>query len=145
MKKRSDLVKQIMASMRAIKRHLQQLKKHPTNITPAQWEILNEVLCHPGQSTKDLAKKLGMTNSGITQHVNLLVEKKLLKRQEDREDRRQIHIEATPSFQKKSEKMHKAFCERISGLFETLTTRELEVFAKLHDKISHHLIHPSHD
>ncbi len=88
-----------------------------------------------GTSVKELASFMNVTPGAITQFVNNLVTKKLVKRTEDPKDRRSIKITLTPSAQKKFEQFKKNYQKTVCPAFKALTQKELTQFIALFDKI----------
>ncbi len=84
-----------------------------------------------GVSVKDLAMLLGVTPGAVTQFVDVLVEKDLLRREEHPNDRRILRIRLT-EFAQSSFKQFKAhYFTQVSRFFDTLSDREVEQLAGL--------------
>mgnify|MGYP001316355322 CR=1 FL=1 len=135
---RTENIKSIMDSMRSIRRNMMSFKKHKANMTHAQWGILHSVMHEEAQNVKDLAERFNLSKSAITQHINTLVEKGLITRKENPQDRRHIILKITPTFKKKSQALHSKMIEQMGKLFEPLSDKELQEFARLHKKIHDH-------
>lgn len=103
--------------------------------TRAQIGILFCVLHIGPQSVKELAHRLGMTPSAITQMVNGLVEEGLLIRKEDREDRRKICVTLTPKGKKKLNTMKQARMQSFTQVFKTLSDADLLQLKNIYSKI----------
>lgn len=136
---RQELITEIIDSIRLIKRHLMASHIQSADITPVQWEILRRVLETPDQGISDLANVFVMSNSAMTQHVNLLVHKGLLERRENPDDRRQVKIAATKVCREKANRIRSTIMEQTSALFEVLTTEELFLYVELQRKVTNHL------
>ena len=86
-------------------------------------------------SVKELAKFLGVTPGAITQFIDALVEKKLVRREENVLDRRSINIKLTTSSEKQFNDFRKKYLIRAGKIFENLSDKELAQFTRLLNKI----------
>jgi DNA-binding MarR family transcriptional regulator len=86
-------------------------------------------------SVKELSKFLKVTPGAITQFIDALVEKKLVKREENATDRRGINIKLTTSAEKQFNEFKKRYIINAGKAFETLSDNELKQFTKLLSKI----------
>lgn len=90
-----------------------------------------------GLSVKELAEKLNVTSGAITQFIDGLVEKKLVKRQEDLKDRRIMKILLTNSAEYKFKDFKKKYFKSVSPLFDNLTDDEITQLIGLLNKIEY--------
>src|SRR5260221_1962200 len=88
-----------------------------------------------GVSVKDLAEKLHVTPGAITQLVDKLVEKKLVERLEDENDRRILKIRLTDTAKDKFKMFKENYLNSISEMFNELDDNELISLVNLLEKI----------
>ncbi|MEI6836026.1 MAG: MarR family winged helix-turn-helix transcriptional regulator [Candidatus Falkowbacteria bacterium] len=86
-------------------------------------------------SVKDIAKFLHVTSGAITQFVDGLVERKLVKREENQGDRRVINIKLTPSTEKQFNNFKNKYIISASKSFSQFTDKEIEQLTGLLEKI----------
>jgi DNA-binding MarR family transcriptional regulator len=86
-------------------------------------------------SVKEVAKFLHVTSGAITQFVDCLVDKKIVKREVNVVDRRSTNIKLTLSTEKKFDNFRKKYLKTASEAFDILNDRELEQFITLVEKI----------
>jgi DNA-binding MarR family transcriptional regulator len=84
---------------------------------------------------KEMAKFLRVTPGAVTQFIDALVEKKLVRREENASDRRSINIKLTASSEKQFSDFRKKYFISAGRAFENLNDKELEQFTKLLSKI----------
>ncbi len=89
-----------------------------------------------GVSSKDLATFLNVTSGAITQFIDALVEKKLVKREEDAKDRRSLRLTLTISARNKFAVFKKNYYKSVSPLFKELNEKEIRQFISLLNKIT---------
>ena len=82
-----------------------------------------------------MAKFLHVTPGAVTQFIDGLVEKKLVKREENKNDRRGVNIKLTSSTLRQFNNFRKKYLESASVAFNSLTDNELMQFITLVDKI----------
>lgn len=90
-------------------------------------------------AVKDLAEMLRVTPGAITQLVNMLVEKDLVKRVEDAKDRRVIRIKLTDLGASSLEEFNKGYMESTNKVFGVLNEKEIKEFVRILDKVNAHL------
>lgn len=86
-------------------------------------------------SVKDIAAFLNVTPGAITQLVDNLVEKKLVKREKNMFDGRIINIMLTTNTEKQFNKFKDEYLKTASKSFDKLSDQELKQFIKLIQKI----------
>ncbi|HJE19043.1 MAG TPA: MarR family winged helix-turn-helix transcriptional regulator [Aliicoccus persicus] len=74
---------------------LQKESSQCCGITTIQSHILYEIKCAPNLSLNELAEKLSLDNSTISRHIHDLVNKELVLRQPDSNDRRFVTLDLT--------------------------------------------------
>jgi len=88
-----------------------------------------------GATVKDLAKLLGVTSGAVTQFIDILVEKKLVNREEGSYDRRVSLIKLTGFAKKQFRRFKKEYFLNLSDSFTNLSTAEIGEFIRLIEKI----------
>lgn len=86
-------------------------------------------------SVKDLARFLQVTPGAITQFIDGLVEKKIVRRQANVSDRRGVNIKLTVDTEKKFNNFRKQYLASTSRSFRGLSDKELKEFIALANKI----------
>lgn len=106
-------------------------------LTRPQLHIFFFVAHHKnGVSGKDLAQFLNVTKGAVSQFINSLVEKNLVKREEDTKDRRLQRITLTEFAQSRLEQFEKSYYASLFQLFDNLTDKELKQLVALLEKVS---------
>ena len=86
-------------------------------------------------SVKEIAKFLHVTPGAVTQLIDGLVDKKLVKREEDSSDRRVINIKLTKTTKDRFEDFKKKYFVAISHAFKDLSDIEIGQLIKLINKV----------
>ena len=86
-------------------------------------------------SVKDIARFLHVTSGAITQFVDGLVERRLVKREENQGDRRVINIKLMPNTEKQFNNFKNKYIATASKSFNQFSDQELEQLTKLLEKI----------
>lgn len=89
-----------------------------------------------GVSVKQMAEVLGVTPGAVTQFIDVLVEKNLVKREEDIRDRRKQKLLLTEFAREHFPKFKKDYFSSVSSLFEALTDEELTQLLILLEKVT---------
>ena len=89
-----------------------------------------------GISVKELAERTNVTPGAITQFVDVLVEKGLVMREGDHNDRRVVRLKTTDLAKNQFEKFRKAHLESFRRLFEVLSDDEIKQLIALISKIN---------
>lgn len=127
-----------MDSLRRIFSAQRVSQPHIGTPTPAQMGIL--CMVHREQiGVRELADKFGMTASAVTQLVNPLVVNGLIRRGEDKTDRRKIILSLTPKGRKQVITLKKKKVEMIKKIFENLDHKEIEELSKILEKVIPHI------
>jgi DNA-binding MarR family transcriptional regulator len=135
---RRKLIEKIIENIYAIK-HKIAAEIHfffeETQITQSQWSILHLVKKNKIISIKDLANLRDITSSAATQIVDGLVDKGLLMRKRNPDDRRTLKIELSEKSKNQFDSIkHKSF-KTLYSLFNVLDNDELLKYCELNDKI----------
>jgi DNA-binding MarR family transcriptional regulator len=85
-------------------------------------------------SVKELAGMLGVTPGAITQFVDGLAEKGLVRRSEDPNDRRVLRLKLTEVAESKFKQFWKNYFKAMSQIFSTLSDEEIEQLIRLLSK-----------
>ena len=88
-----------------------------------------------GISAKDLAERSCVTPGAITQFVDQLIEKGLVKRETDPNDRRIVRLKVTPAAESRLYKLKKDFFSSTSQMFGVLSDDELKQLIALLKKV----------
>lgn len=108
----------------------------PFNLKNQQIEILFLVgKSKKGISVGDLAKSLNVTNGAITQQVDELVERKLLIRKDDENDRRIVNILLSDLAHEKSKILKDHYFKKVGPMFKDLSEDELKSLSNLIKKV----------
>jgi DNA-binding MarR family transcriptional regulator len=105
-------------------------------ITHSQWLVLHLVKKNKIINIKDLAKLLNITSSATTQIVNGLVNKELLVRKRNPDDRRTLKIELSEKSKNQFDLIKNKSFKTLSSLFDVLDNDELVKYCELNDKIA---------
>ena len=98
-------------------------------ITFPQLRILFLIRHRPGRDLRSLADRLRIGTSAASQQVERLVERGLVSRQEDAEDRRRIQLELTAVGTEAVDSVSTAARDYLHGLFERFTDEQLTVLS----------------
>lgn len=138
-KNRQKLVQRLMEKSGRIMKSLHDINDLPfgeLQLSRPQFMILFFIAPKKaGAKVKDLAKFMGVTPSAVTQFINVLVEKRIVSREEDSRDRRIISIKLTSSAKKKFRRFKKEYFENIGDVFTSLSTAEISQFIRFIEKI----------
>ena len=88
-----------------------------------------------GVSVKDIARFLNVTKGAVTQFIDALVEKNLVKREEDARDRRLQRIRLTEFAESRFDQVKQLYYLSLNKLFDTLTDQEVEQLVSLLEKL----------
>lgn len=89
-------------------------------VTAQQYLLLHQLLDHPRQSARSLASQCGLDRATITNLMNQLEGKRLIKRVIDLNDRRSISVDLTPAGRQLALKL-----QRLAQEFNELLTSRL--------------------
>jgi DNA-binding MarR family transcriptional regulator len=103
-----------------------------------QLRILFRVRAHPGIDLRTLAEQMGISASAASQQVDKLVDRKLLERKDDPEDRRRLSLELTERGRQATGEISRASRSYLESALSTLSREEL---SDLHRILGHILEH----
>lgn len=100
-------------------------------ITFPQLRILFRVRMHPDIDLRTLADGLAISPSAASQQVDKLVERGLLWRTEDPQDRRRLRLQLTPQAEESVGEYSRAVTEYISAILSRLSAKDLKDLHRL--------------
>lgn len=123
---------------RIIKLHETMLKQicQDYHLSLIEATIISFLYNNPGKDTAaDIVEWRMLSKGNVSQAVESLIQKSILQRKQDTEDRRKIHLSLTPAaypMTQELEVISKAFLEEV---FSGLSTEELEQLERINDRI----------
>jgi DNA-binding MarR family transcriptional regulator len=118
------LIRRIMSIMKYVGHDF--IKSQP-DLTPPQVRLLISIgRKSEGASVSELAELNQVTPGAITQFVNALVEKNLVSREGDPNDRRIVKLKLTEMARNQFEKLKKEHLASVNRIFEPLSKEELQ-------------------
>ena len=100
-------------------------------LTLPQIKIMMAVRATPGLNGRALAAQLGITASAVSQHVERLVNRGLLRRMGDAEDRRRVILELTDEGEASLNNLHAAANKLAEAVLATLPPGDLDVLHRV--------------
>lgn len=105
-------------------------------LSHAQVSMLFMLYYHPEASPKQLADHLGISKSAISQLLDPLVDKKMVRRQNDPNDRRIVRLHLTSIGKKALKEVHKLKYAGIRSALNELSEHELKQMTTLCQKMA---------
>ena len=136
---RKKLIEKILENINAIKREIateMHIFFNEISITHSQWIVLYFVKKNRNINIKDLANLLDTTSSAATQIVDGLVNKGLLSRRRNPDDRRTLKIELSEKSKNQFDSIKNKSFKMLSSLFDVLDNDELSKYCELNNKIA---------
>jgi DNA-binding MarR family transcriptional regulator len=136
-KTREDLLQTLVQRLMSVMRHV----RHPGPpvepvLSPPQLHLLFTIAERKeGISVKELAEGASVTPGAITQFVDTLVERGLVMREGDPNDRRIVRLKLTELAKNQFEKFRKEHIAAFSRVFEVLTDDEIKQLIALMTRI----------
>jgi DNA-binding MarR family transcriptional regulator len=143
--KTEEILSSIFKILHACNKSSQAKRKPSRDLTIIQLRILF-YLSRKGRTTmKELAEKFSVAPASMTDLIDRLVTKKLIKRTAEKKDKRVTEIEVSDFGKKKLAKIMKHRSEIILRLFGTLSGSEQNQLLKIFNKLIGNLprVHPS--
>jgi DNA-binding MarR family transcriptional regulator len=109
------------------------------NLTRSQFAIMMIVYRQPKISLQDIADKLSLSASAVSQLVDSLQENKMLERATDEGDRRKISLNLSVLGMEKMAKARMIWVETLKNLFSGLDDKDLANLKLILEKIIQHL------
>ena len=134
---RKEIIEGLLQNMHSMRHKFMvgYTSKKDVVITPSQGFVLRFVAECKSANVKTISQALHTTSSAATQLIDGLVDKGYLVRNANPDDRRVVSL----SLSEKAKKLFKEFKEqglqRMTELFNSLTDKELDQYAKLNKKI----------
>jgi DNA-binding MarR family transcriptional regulator len=134
---REDLLQTVVQRMMSIMRHVRHVEPPVEPIlSPPQMHIVFTIAHHQGGiSVSELAEGAGVTPGAITQFVNTLVEKGLVAREGDLNDRRIVRLKLTDQAKNHFEKFKTEHLASMCRVFEVLNDDEIKQLIDILTKI----------
>jgi DNA-binding MarR family transcriptional regulator len=134
---REDLLQTVVQRMMSIMRHVRHVGPPVEPIlSPPQMHIMFSIAHHQeGISVKEMAEGAGVTPGAITQFVNTLVEKGLVAREGDLNDRRVVRLKLTDQARNHFEKFKTDHLASMCRVFDVLTDNEIKQLIAMLTKI----------
>jgi DNA-binding MarR family transcriptional regulator len=136
-KNREELLQTLVQRMMSIMRHVRHTGPPPVPLlSPPQAHLLF-IIGHrkEGISVKELAEISSVTSGAITQFIDALVERGLVGREGDPNDRRIVLLKLTEQARSQMEQVRKETFASMSKVFEALTDEDIEQLTALLIKI----------
>lgn len=127
---------------RIVKLHESMLKSvcEEYNLTLIEAKVISFLHNNPGKDTAaDIAELRMLQKSNVSQAVEILFQKSMISREQDKSDRRKIHLSLTPKaypITVSIDKISKKFHEKI---FMGLSENEFETFVAINEKIKENI------
>jgi DNA-binding MarR family transcriptional regulator len=136
-KNREELLQTLVQRMMSIMRHLRHPGPPPEPMLSPPHIHLLFIIGHrkEGISVKELAEISSVTPGAITQFIDTLVEKGLVAREGDPNDRRIVRLKLTEQARSQSEKFKKEHLTSMFKIFEALSNDEIKQLTALIIKI----------
>ena len=98
--------------------------------------IISFLYNNPGKDTAADIVELRMLSKGnVSQAVESLIQKSILQRKQDTEDRRKIHLSLTPAAHPITQELEIISKEFLEEVFSGLSQEELELLERMNDRI----------
>jgi len=134
--KREDLIQEIVESLARCQRLAKPSVWQELGLSHAQIGMLFILFHHHEASVKQISEYLGVTKSAVTQLLDPLVDKRLVNRRNDENDRRIVRLSLTPKGLQLLKKLNKLKYAGIRSALASLSAQELQVMAQLHQKMN---------
>lgn len=135
MRRRTDF---LMTIRRIVKLHESMLKEvcEQYQLSLIEANVISFLYNNPGKDTAADIVELRMLSKGnVSQAVESLIQKSLLQRRTDTQDRRKIHLSLLPEAKPITEAMEAVREAFQSEIFYGLSQEEQELFEKINDRI----------
>lgn len=137
-KEREDLLQELIERMISIMRKVRHdsVPSGPV-LSPPQVHLLFSIAekKEDGVSVSELADMTGVTPGAITQFVNGLVERDLVVRENDPDDRRVVRLTLTRTARNQFEKLRREYLESATRTFDVLSIEDIRklntIFARI--------------
>ena len=136
-KTREDLLQTLVQRMMSVMRHVRHVNPlEEPMLSPAHVHLLFAIGGKKeGISVKELAEGISVTPGAITQFTDTLVEKGLVTREGDPNDRRIVRLKLTQLAKNQFEKFRKAHLASFCRVFDVLSDDEIKQLTALISRI----------
>lgn len=117
----------VYSTQRALYRSLE-ASLAPFNLTPGQWNALNQLEEHGAMTQKQLAERLQKEPATIARSIERLVQRGLVKRTPSPSDRRANIVEVTPAASSLLSEIEPAVSRRHEQIAEGISESDLDTF-----------------
>lgn len=105
-------------------------------LTLIEANIISFLQNNPGKDTAgDIAELRMLSKGNVSQAVESLIQKALLQRQQDRIDRRKIHLSLTPAARPITAEVDEIRKRYLEKIFSGFSSEERELFGELNSRI----------
>ncbi len=109
-------------------------------LVPMEATIISFLCNNPGRDTAaDIAEMRMLSKSNVSQAVESLIQKSLLQRRQDTEDRRRIHLSLTPQAGPITQKIESVRVSFKKQIFRGFTEEEQKQLAWFNDRIAENM------
>ena len=106
-----------------------------SGLTMREMDVILFLTNNPGHDTaRDVTELRGLSKGAVSKAVESLIQKSLLERIPDTEDRRKIHLKLKPQVGPVAESIDEVRTEFINTVLEGFTKEELKVYAGFRDR-----------
>lgn len=113
-----------------------QIHKNNFDITIDQWLVLKTIMENNEIPQQQIAEKVFKDYASVTRIIEILVQKKFLKREVHPEDRRRFQLDITVKGEKIIEDIHPLVQDNRKKALAGISSEEVAILKKLLDKIS---------
>jgi DNA-binding MarR family transcriptional regulator len=138
---REDLLQTVIHRMMSLRRDMRHPGPPPEHfLSPPQAHLFFTIAekKEAGISVKELAELSNITPGAVTQFVDTLVERGMVAREIDPNDRRMVKLKITPQAKSHFEKVRKEHLDSMIQIFEALTNDEIKQLIALITKMDIH-------
>lgn len=128
---------------RIVKLHESMLKSvcEEYNLTLIEAKVISFLHNNPGRDTAaDIAELRMLKKSNVSQAVEILFQKSMIKREQDKSDRRKIHLSLTPNSAPIVRSIDDLWEKFKKEIFMGISDEELESFENVNNKMQKNII-----
>jgi|GEM_PF-3734798 len=136
---RKQVLQEIYELLEAFRRQIAERGRKEScfdQLTPVQWQIINFVDNRKNCTPSMVAAYLGISRSAVSQQIDQLLKKGLLKLEASTDDRRLKHLCLTENAKKLKQKLKKDFLNLLELQFSVLSDKELDNLKNILFKIT---------
>jgi DNA-binding MarR family transcriptional regulator len=138
----SELMETIHPIMQFLRTEMR--KQREPSLSVPQVRLLGFLSRQPGVSLSEVAEHLGVTRATASAMTDRLVQRKLVDRSEDPQERRQVMLRLTATGQEQLNQIRNMTRLRIAGLLGKLSTEELKSLSAGINLLGEVFTHPHH-